>query len=30
MLKQLQLTNFTQFKQAHFEFSKGLNLIIEP
>ena len=28
MLKQLQLTNFTQFKQAHFEFSKGLNLII--
>ncbi len=28
MLKQLQLTNFTQFKQADFEFSKGLNLII--
>lgn len=28
MLKQLQLTNFTQFKNAHLEFSKGLNLII--
>lgn len=28
MLKQLQLTNFTQFKQAKFEFSTGLNLII--
>jgi AAA15 family ATPase/GTPase len=28
MLKQLQLTNFTQFKQADFEFSEGLNLII--
>lgn len=28
MLKQLQLTNFTNFKQSEFEFSKGLNLII--
>lgn len=28
MLKQLQLTHFTQFTQANFEFSKGLNLII--
>lgn len=28
MLKQLQLTNFTQFKQTNVEFSKGLNLII--
>lgn len=28
MLKQLQLSHFTQFTQANFEFSKGLNLII--